>query len=71
MKTIIALAFVCVSSMAFATELKVPTLRTRAPAVPVQTKADCLASKVAECEAKNWTWLGKRACYRVKSRSCR
>ena len=74
MKTIIAFALVCVSSMAFATELKVPPLRSRAPAVqptPPDPRNACLAGVLAECEAKNWTKIGKRACIRWKSRSCR
>lgn len=69
MKTvIIALAFICVSSVTFATELKIPS-RSRAP--QPATQSTCLARVLAECEAKNWTKIGKRACIRWKSRSCR
>ena len=75
MKTLITLAFVLLAGPALATELAVPKLKPRpanAPAAPTaDPKAACLARKAAECEAKNWTWLGKQACYRVKSRACR
>lgn len=78
MKTILTLAFVLAAGLASATELKVPkgkTAMAKSPppvVIPTAGSRDaCLANVTSECEAKNWTKLGKMACYRVKSRKCR
>ena len=78
MKTVITLAFVLAAVTSFATELKVPgkSKQTMAKSPPpaaqaADPKASCLALVATECEAKNWTKIGKRACIRWKSRSCR
>lgn len=78
MKMIIALAFVLAAGAASATELPVPgkgkqPVATSPPVVvPLAgTREACLRDVAVACDAKNWTRLGKFACYRVKKRACR
>lgn len=76
MKTIITLAFVLAAGLAHASgdPPKGKSAMAKSPppvAQPADPKASCLARVAAECEAKNWTKLGKRACIRWKSRACR
>src|SRR5262245_56572023 len=67
MRLLIISAFVLLGGVAMATELKVP--KKSMPARP-DAQAACLASVAAECEAKNWSKYGKRACLSVKKRPC-
>jgi len=69
MRLLIISAFVLLGGVAMATELAVP--KKSAPPRAAESKEACLAKVAAECEAKNWTKLGKRACLRFKSRRCR
>ena len=74
MKTIIALTFVLAAGFAHASgDPAVPKGKqamAKSPPV-VETRDQCIAREKAKCEVANWTWLGKRACYRLKSRACR
>ena len=78
MKSLITLAFVLLAGSALATELKVPQLAPKREPVTVaplpnlpETKAACQVRIAAECESKNWTRLGKKACLHVRGRACR
>lgn len=77
MKTIITLAFVLAAGLAHASGDPPKGKQAMAKSPPPVTQPappsidGCYRRVAAECEAKNWTKIGKRACYRVKSRACR